>query len=181
LAVVDPARYSVIEALRDGRRMEIRALTPDDRTALLAAVDRTSTESLYRRFFSARRRFTERETAYFLNIDFKNHVALVAVVYEGGRQTIIAGGRYIMVEPGKAELAFAVVDDYQGQGVGSALLRHLAAIARAGHVQEFTAEVLAENTPMLRVFERSGLRVRTKIESGVIHVEAHLGPFPSGP
>jgi hypothetical protein len=51
LAVVDPARYSVVEALRDGRRMEIRALTPDDRTALLAAVDRTSTESLYRRLF----------------------------------------------------------------------------------------------------------------------------------
>ena len=159
--------------------MEIRALTPDDRTALLAAVDRTSTESLYRRFFSARRRFTERETAYFLNVDFKSHVALVAVVDERGLQTIIAGGRYIVVEPGKAELAFAVVDAYQGQGIGSTLLRHLAAIARAGHVKAFAAEVLAENTPMLRVFERSGLRVRTKTESSVVHVEAHLGPAPT--
>ncbi len=159
--------------------MEIRALTPDDRTALLAAVDRTSTESLYRRFFSARRRFTERETAYFLNVDFKKHVALVALVDEDGRQTIIAGGRYIAVEPGTAELAFAVIDAYQGQGVGSALLRHLAAIARAGDVRQFTAEVLAENTPMLSVFARSGLRVRTRTESGVVHVEADLGPSAS--
>jgi RimJ/RimL family protein N-acetyltransferase len=179
LAVVNPARYSAVEALRDGRRIEIRALTPDDRTALLSAVDRTSTESLYRRFFSARRRFTERETAYFLNVDFKNHVALVAVIDEDGRQTIIAGGRYIAVDPGKAELAFAVVDAYQGQGIGSALLRHLAAIARTGDVRQFTAEVLAENTPMLRVFDRSGLRVRTSTESGVIHVEVDLGPPPS--
>lgn len=173
---MDPARYSVVEALRDGRRMEIRALAPDDRSALLAAVDRTSTESLYRRFFSARRRFSERETAYFLNVDFKNHVALVAVVDEDGRQTIIAGGRYIAIGPGKAELAFAVVDAYQGQGIGSALLRHLAAIARAGDVRQFTAEVLAENTPMLKVFTRSGLCVRTRTESGVVHVEADLAP-----
>src|SRR5262245_23388218 len=105
---VEPSRYSAVERLRDGRSVEIRALTPDDRAELLSAVDRTSAESLYRRFFSARRHFTERETAYFVNVDFKGHVALVAVVDEEGRPVIVGGGRYIVVQPDEAELAFAV-------------------------------------------------------------------------
>ena len=50
-----------------------------------------------------------------------------------------------------------MADDYQGHGLGAALMRHLAAIARGAGLKEFIAEVLAENAPMLRVFERSGL------------------------
>jgi GNAT superfamily N-acetyltransferase len=65
-----------------------------------------------------------------VNVDFTDHVALVAVVKEGGRRMIIGGGRYIVVRPGTAELAFAVVDKYQGRGIGAALMRHLAALAR---------------------------------------------------
>ena len=176
---MEPARYSAVEKLRDGRRLEIRALKPEDRAGLLAAVDRTSSESLYRRFFSARRRFTERETAYFVNVDFKTHVALVAIVDEEGRPVIVGGGRYIVVEPEKAELAFAVVDAYQRQGIRAALMRHLAIIARGAGLRRFIAELLAENTPMLRVFEHSGYGVRTKLESQVLHVELDLGPSAS--
>jgi hypothetical protein len=51
LAMLDVAKYSALELLRDGRRIEIRALRKDDRDNLLAAVARASTESLYRRFF----------------------------------------------------------------------------------------------------------------------------------
>ncbi len=125
----DAAKYSAIEALRNGRRVEIRALRPVDHADLLAAVARTSAQSLYRRFFGAKRDFTEQEIEFFLNVDFIHHVALVAVLAEGGRSIIIGGGRYVVLQPGKAEVAFAVVDQYQGQGVGPALMRHLAAIA----------------------------------------------------
>ena len=76
----EAAKYSATEALRDGSRVEIRALRPDDRAAVLAAVDHTSSKSLYRRFFAARRSFTESEIALFLNVDFTSHVALVAAV-----------------------------------------------------------------------------------------------------
>ena len=126
----EAAKYSAVEALRGGGQAEIRALRPDDRADLIAAVGRTGAESFYRRFFGARHDFTEREIASFLDIDLVGHVALVAVVEEGGRPTIVGGGRYIAVGPGKAEMAFAVVDEHQGQGIGAALLRHLAAIAR---------------------------------------------------
>ncbi len=168
------AKYSAIEVLRTGRRVEIRALRPEDRSDLLAAVDRTSTESLYRRFFGVRRGFTEQEVDFFLNVDFANHVALVAVVEESGLPVIAGGGRYIILQPGKAEVAFAVVDQYQGKGIGGALMRHLAAIARGTGITELTADVLSDNIPMLKVFEKSGCRVSTKRDSQVVHVALQL-------
>jgi GNAT superfamily N-acetyltransferase len=168
------AKYSEIETLRDGRRVEIRALTPDDEAGLVAAVARTSAESLRRRFFVPKRIFTDRETAFFLKVDFVNHVSLVAVVEEGGRPMIAGGGRYIVVRPGEAEIAFAVVDRYQGQGVGGALMRHLIIISRAAGLQKLIAEVLAENRPMLRLLEKTGLRMSTRREAEVLHVTLQL-------
>ncbi len=169
-----PAEYSAMQALRDGRRVEIRALRPDDRDGLIAAVGRVSTQSLYRRFFGVKRSFTEKEIAFFTQVDFVTHVALVVVAEEGGRAAIVGGGRYIVVASGQAEVAFAVIDQYQGQGVGAALMRHLAAIAREAGLRELTAEVLPENAPMLKVFEKSGLPVDTKRDAGVIHVMMRL-------
>lgn len=141
---------------------------------MLAAVERTSAQSLYRRFFSAKRGFTERETAFFLNVDFINHIALVAVVEEGGKPVIVGGGRYVVVKDGQAEVAFVVVDAYQGRGVGAALMRHLGTIARGAGLRELIAEVLPENTAMLRVFQNSGFAVSTTRESGVMHVTLRL-------
>ena len=168
------AGYSAVELLRDGRRVVIRALRPDDRTDLLVAISRTSTQSLFRRFFAAKRVFTEQEVEYFLNVDFINHVALVAVMEELGRPAIVGGGRYIVLQPGKAEVAFAVIDQFQGQGIGAALMRQLADIARAAGLKELIAEVLPENIPMLKVFEKSGLRLSTKREAQVVRVVLEL-------
>ena len=109
-----------------------------------------------------------------MNIDFANHVAWVAVAREGGRPAIVGGGRYVVVRPGTAEVAFTVVDKYQGQGIGTALMRHLATLARDSGLKELIAEVLPENTPMLKVFEQSGLKRSTKSENGVVHVALQL-------
>jgi RimJ/RimL family protein N-acetyltransferase len=172
--LVDPSHYSVIETLRNGERIEIRALRPQDRADLIAAVGRTSTESLYRRFFAVRRHFTETEQSFYMNIDFVSHVALVALADENGQPTIIGGGRYVVDEPGRAEVAFTVVDKYQGQGVGAALLRHLAIIARQAGLRELLAYVLADNRAMLKVFAKSGLKYSAERESNSIYVKLGL-------
>ena len=87
---------------------------------------------------------------------------------------LVGGGRYIVLQSGQAEVAFAVVDQYQGQGIGAALMRHLAVIAREAGLKELIAEVLPENTPMLKVLKNSGLRLSTKREPGVVHVTLQL-------
>jgi RimJ/RimL family protein N-acetyltransferase len=170
----DIASFSAIVPLRDGTQVEIRALRPSDRDALVDAARRTSDQSLYRRFFGVRREFSEREVTGFVDVDFIQHVALVAVMHTGAQELIVAGARYIVVRPAIAEFACTVVDEFQGQGIASALLRQLVQLARAAGVTELIAEVMPENTAMLRVLERSGLRRQMRREGDVVHVTLQL-------
>ena len=170
----DAASYSAADTMRDGWPLEVRALRPEDRADLLAALARLGDQSLRRRFFGARRDFTEREIAGFVEIDFVDHVALVAVAEEDGRPVIAGGARYVVLRPGSAEVAFAVVDEYQGRGVGTALMRHIAAIARGAGLRELVAEVLPENAAMLGVLRRAGVARSLRHEAGVVHVAIRL-------
>jgi len=168
------ADYSAVEHLRDGSAIEIRALRPDDQEDMLAAVDRTSVQSLQRRFFVPKRGFSDKEVSFFMNVDFVDHVALVAQIDRDGRPAIVGGGRYIVAQPGQAELAFVVVDAYQGQGIGKALMRHLLAIARNSGLKELTAEVLPENVAMLKVFSDFGFHSRAGGDPQVRHLVLQL-------
>ncbi len=168
------AGYSAVERLRDGREVEIRALRPADRAGLLEVVAQMSEEARYRRFFAPKRGFTEKEIEFYLNVDFVSHVALVAVLEEGGRSVIAGGARYIVSAPGRAEVAFGVGDPHQGLGIATRLMRHLVKIARAAGLTELHAEVLPDNAPMLAVFARSGLPMRQTRDGGVVHVALAL-------
>ena len=92
---------------------------------------------MHRRFFPVSSDFTDEEIV---------HVALVAVAKEGGKVGIVGGGRYFVVEPGRAEIAFAVIDQHQGQRVGAALMRHLESLAREARLKELIARGLARRT-----------------------------------
>lgn len=170
---MSPATYSVQEQLRDGRPVKIRALRPDDEASMLAAIDRTGTESLKRRFFVTKRGFSDEETAFFMNIDFVNHVALVAEIDEDGRIVIVGGGRYVVVKSGQAEIAFIVVDAYQGQGIGTMLVRHLVGLARAAGLKQLSADVLPENMAMLNVLGKFGFQTRG-MDPQVVHLTLPL-------
>lgn len=173
---MDASQYSAIETVRNGHRVEIRAPRPEDRSGLLAAAANMGPEARYRRFFAPKHGFTEKEIEHYLNVDFVRHVALVAVL--GG--VIVGAGRYIVSETGRAEVAFGVDDARQGQGIGSALMRHLVVIAREAGIRELIAEVLPDNTPMLKVFERSGLAMTVRREAGVVHVALDLSRRDAG-
>lgn len=88
---------------------------------------------------------------------------------ENSKPAIVGAGRHAVVA-GAAEVAFGVVDEYRGQGIGSGLMRNLSSIARQAGLTRLIAEVLASNGAMLRVFEKSGLQVSRKREGSVIHV-----------
>jgi ribosomal protein S18 acetylase RimI-like enzyme len=168
------AEYSVVEHLRDARPIEIRALRPDDGPGMLAAIGRASTQSLRRRFFAPKKGFSDSEITFFLDIDFENHVALVAEIDEDGHPVIIGGGRYVVVRPGQAEIAFVVVDAYQAQGIGTILMRHLAALARGAGLKELIAEVLPENTAMLKLLRRFGFLSGSQRAHQVAHLTLKL-------
>ena len=121
-----------------------------------------------------RRASPSRKWPYFLNIDFDNHVALIAEINEDGHPVIAGSGRYILVQPGQAEIAFLVVDAYQGQGIGTILMRHLALLARDAGLKELVAEVLPENAAMLKLFKKFGFRRGSKGSPQVVHLTMQL-------
>lgn len=162
--------YAVTEHLRDGRSIEIRALQPADRTGWKDFMARTSDEARYRRFFTPKHSFDEQEIDFHVNVDFVRHVALVAVLGNGEEAIGIGGARFVMTEPGSADIAFQVDDAHQGLGLGVLLMRHLVILARDAGLVRLTAEVLAENAPMLKVFERCGLPMTKRRDGGLLHV-----------
>ncbi|MBR0816712.1 GNAT family N-acetyltransferase [Bradyrhizobium liaoningense] len=166
--------YSVREHLRDGSPVEIRALRSEDEVGMLAAVEGTSAQSLQRRFFAMKRHFSDRERAFFVDVDFKTHVALVALAGEAGQTAIVGGGRYIVFEPGRAEMAFMVVDAWQGRGVGSILMRHLINLAGEAELRELSAEVLPENATMLSVFGKFGFEPAARRDPQTVHLVLKL-------
>lgn len=170
---LDARHYDTTVILRDGTSIRVRAIRPDDKQRLLDHFNSLSERSVYFRFFSAKKRLTDEELVRFTEPDFVTHVALVATLLEQNHERIIGVGRYIVPpggSPHRAEVAFAVADRYQGRGVGTALLEHLASIARELGVTEFEANVLGENNQMLEVFARSGFRVARTVEGGIVHV-----------
>jgi RimJ/RimL family protein N-acetyltransferase len=172
--MLDVSKFSAIHMLRDGRQVLIRAIKPEDRDGFVEAVSRASPDSLRRRFFTIRRHFSEQELERFSHVDFSSRVALTVVAEENGQPAIVGGGRYVMLDAERAEVAFALIDQYQGQGIGTALMRHLESFARQAGLKELIAEVLPENAAMLNVFRNSGLRPAVRQEQGVVHVTLRL-------
>ena len=140
--------------LRDGSRVEIRPVEPDDRAALATGFERLSPESRYRRFFGPMPELSERFLDYLTIIDHHDHEALVAFDPETGDGVGVA--RYVRTKPDVAEPAIAVIDDWQGRGVATELLDRLVDRAREEGIVRFEAPVLASNQDAIAVLERLG-------------------------
>ena len=161
---MDARDYEVQATLKDGRGVIIRGIRPDDKAMIEAAFQRLSPESIFRRFFTRKSTLNEAELKWATEVDFEKTVALVVVLDEGPQRAIIGAGRYIEYDAKDAvrtaEIAFTVLDEFQGKGIGKILMKHLTIIARAKGVARFEALVLFENKGMLRVFSSSGLSMK---------------------
>jgi GNAT superfamily N-acetyltransferase len=172
---IDARNYSERGRLLDGRPVLVRAIRPEDKPKLRTGFHRLSPQSVYHRFFQAKKELSEPELRYLTELDFVEHVALLAILEEDGPELGIGVGRYI-VEPGTraAEVAFTVDEAHHGLGVGTLLLNHLARIARSQGILEFRAYVLAENRAMLEVFENAGFPLERRLEGNVIVASMRL-------
>ena len=162
-----PRHWEADVLLRDGRTAHIRPIEPSDAELLVEFYDRVSDESKYYRFFSPMPKLSEKDILRFTRVDHVNRVAFIVLL--GGR--MIAVGRYDVVRPGEAEVAFLVEDEHQGRGIAQLLLEHLAQAGRERGVERFLAEVLPDNRKMIHTFRDAGYRVVSEYDEGVMTLE----------
>jgi GNAT superfamily N-acetyltransferase len=167
-------------AMRDGSRVVVRPVHPGDRALLLAGFERLGPESRYRRFLAAMTRLTGDFVTYLTDVDHHDHEALAAIDPETGDGVGVARFVRCRDRPDTAEAAVTVIDDWQGRGVGTALLDLLAERARAEGVVRFTALLLAENRRMLNLLEALGPVHVVDRQSGTVEIEAELPPTGAG-
>ena len=153
--------------LTDGTTVEVRQARPQDFKAVRAMHAAMSPDNMYLRFFSMSPSAAEREARRVCREPDAEHAALLA--WQGDRLAGV-GAYELSGKPGVAEVAFAVPDDMHGRGIASVLLEHLVWQARQRGLAAFTAETLAENSAMLRVFADAGLPARRRISDGVVEL-----------
>jgi GNAT superfamily N-acetyltransferase len=170
---IDARNYCVEVRMLDGGAIRIRAIRPDDQERLHDHFRGMSEQSIYFRFMGIRRDLSPQDLKQLTELDFRNHVGLAATLTENGRERFIGVGRYICgADPHRAEVAFAILDGFQGRGIGTLLLEHLSLIADANGVAEFEADVLGENRQMLELFAHSGFESHRALDSGVVRLRS---------
>ncbi|MFJ9885465.1 GNAT family N-acetyltransferase [Streptomyces sp. NPDC091287] len=176
-----PDHWEADVVLRDGGTARIRPITTDDAERLVSFYEQVSDESKYYRFFAPYPRLSDRDVHRFTHHDYVDRVGLAVTI--GGEfigtvryDRINDQGRPASAPADEAEVAFLVQDAHQGRGVASALLEHIAAVARERGIRRFAAEVLPANNKMIKVFRDGGYTQRRSFEDGSVHLTLDLEP-----
>ncbi|WP_435830908.1 bifunctional acetate--CoA ligase family protein/GNAT family N-acetyltransferase [Microtetraspora glauca] len=171
-----PAHWEADVVLSDGGTAHLRPIRPDDADLMRSFYSRLSEQSIYFRYFGPRPKLSDREIAWFTNVDYDNRVALIATI---GTE-MVAVVRYDRVEPSDhAEVAFLVEDAHQGRGMASVLLEHLRAAARERGIRTFIADVLPANHRMTAMFRQAGYTAQSHFEDGVVRMTLDLATTDS--
>jgi RimJ/RimL family protein N-acetyltransferase len=166
----------VIHSLPDGTQILLRPIEPDDKARLSAALGRLSQETIRRRFFAAKPRFSTGELRYLTEVDGRNHLALVALLADDP-DSIVAVARCVRLpdRPDTAEFAIVVGDAFQGRGLGTLLARELAAAARRAGIRRFAATMLGDNDAIRRLMRTITAHLEVdRIDHGVREVVVDL-------
>lgn len=152
------------QTLRDGRVVHIRDIAPTDRAAERAFIEGLSEQSRRHRFLAQLKSPDDRLLDSLVNIDARREAALVAVVSDYGTERIVGAARFSMASPDAVdgECAVVVADDWQDQGLGTALVRGLAERARARGLRRIYSVDLAGNADMRELASHLGFRARTE-------------------
>ena len=160
--------------LRSGDEVLIRPIRPDDKHGLQQAVERLGPDSRYRRFFSPTPSLTAAQLRYLTEVDHHTHEALLAI--DPQTRDGLGVARFVCSpdDPTTAEVAVAVADDWHRRGLATALLHELAARAREEGVKRFSASVLGDNAPAVKLFRQMGDAHRKTAGHGVVDLVMDL-------
>jgi acyl-CoA hydrolase/GNAT superfamily N-acetyltransferase len=161
--------------LRNGKALELRPLLPSDEFAYRNFFYSLQEKTIYMRFFYKMRTFThEVAQKQWASLDYRHNISIVGLTQKGGHKEIVAIGSYAKEGDDRAEVAFVVREDCQGQGIGSYLLELLEVIAKENGYNAFAATVLRENASMLRVFKNRYPSAQVTFSSGsevLVHMD----------
>jgi acyl-CoA hydrolase/RimJ/RimL family protein N-acetyltransferase len=160
----------------DGLSVRFRAIRPSDVEDMRRLFYRFSDESVYYRYFSPIKAMPHAKMQEYVNVDYRQTMSIVGLVGDPGEDAIIAEARYVLAaDESFADVAFVVDDAYKGKGIATFMFIALMKIARDRGIPGFKADVLATNTAMLKVFEKSSFPIQAVLESGVYKLTM---PFP---
>ncbi len=152
-----PVELIDVAVLRDGQRITIRPVLPQDDAVTQAFFRSLSARSRHNRFMRTFQDLPEDLLTQFTHVDYNAHLALIAEIFMDGREIAVGEARYVLSADGKnAEFAVSIADDWQGRGLGTLLLCRLIKTARKSGAGKITAETLASNTAMLRLAHKAG-------------------------
>lgn len=164
-------------ALPDGQIVYLRAINRNDRTSLREELFlKLSMNSLRNRFFAVKLDLSPAELSYFCEVDFVRHVAIVAEVECGTRRRLVGVARFVREtsHSQEAEIAIAVIDNFQGMGIGSLLIERLIESARELGIVHFEGAMLAHNVRMANLLRKTRLPCVSSHDSGVISMSLAL-------
>jgi acetyltransferase len=177
-----PADLIDVVRLAGGRRVVIRPVLPQDEQLTAAFFGNLTAPARYDRFMSPMSNLPSDLIKRFTHIDYSNHLALVAEVFEEGRETVVAEARYARRgDAREAEFAVSVAEQWQGLGLAGILLAKLLCRASDAGIARVVGETLASNSRMLHLARKAGFTVRRSLDvPGVMLLEKAIEPEPRG-
>lgn len=171
-----PEHLESLRTTKKGLTIQFRPVRINDESLIKDLFYALSDKSLQRRFMSSRRDIPHKMRQNFVVIDYTMEMVILATIEKSGKEIVVGMGHFIKdANTHTAEVAFTVRDEYHGRGIATELLSYLTLLARNEGLHGFTAEVLVENRPMLRVFEKMGFDMQKKIEDGTYHLFMRFG------
>jgi RimJ/RimL family protein N-acetyltransferase len=165
-----PENIACTHTFKDNLRIHFRAIKPSDEDEMRRLFYRFSDQAVYYRYFSPIKTMPHDRMQEYVNVDYHSMMSIVGVIEESGREMIVAEARYVRRKDKDrryADTAFIVDESYQGRGIATFLFDLLIRIARENGVEGFTADVLADNKSMLKVFEKTAFPVNAALAYGV--------------
>ena len=177
-----PSDIETRHTFKDKLDVRFRAIKPSDEDQMRRLFYRFSDKAIYYRYFSPIKTMPHEKTQEYVNVDYRDALSIVALVGDPGQQTIIAEARFVKHKNKPlVDVAFVVDETYQGYGIASHLYQMLAKLAKEKGAQGMTADVLASNRAMLKVFEKGKFPVQARLEQGIYELTIDLSGDLSGP